>query len=64
VSPVRYGLNLYILFRRNSAFKGLVSVPQYATLLCVAFQMVHSVLTYSTFVPRSRPCFTVLTVLR
>jgi hypothetical protein len=23
VFPVRYGLNLYILFRRNSVFKGL-----------------------------------------
>jgi hypothetical protein len=26
VFPVRYGLDLYILFRRNSEFKGLIIV--------------------------------------
>jgi hypothetical protein len=46
VFPVRYGLNLYILFRRNSVFKGLIlhvitMLLKYESCL---FQRIHFVL--------------------
>jgi hypothetical protein len=42
VFPVRYGLDLYILFRRNSVFKGLIHKADIKLLsMSVHFLDVH-----------------------
>jgi hypothetical protein len=42
--PVRYELNFYIVFRRNSVFKGLISISWLFSSVAIFVFLFHSIL--------------------